>query len=63
MTPHEPRPLKEELEILKRQVQSAIEMEQHGQLRDMSEKEIRDGVQKYGYGTFLIGDFAIRRIQ
>lgn len=49
-----------ELETLKRQVQSAIEMEQSGSMKRMTETEIRKHVQKYGHGTFLVGDFVIK---
>jgi hypothetical protein len=51
----------QELQLLKRQLQSAIEIEQSQQMKQMTEKEVREHVEKYGHGAFLIGDFVIKR--
>lgn len=61
MNPELERPAREELELLKRQLQSVIELEQSGMMKDVTEREVREHVQKYGHGAFCVGDFVIKR--
>lgn len=57
----EPVPTVDELRLLQRQIQSAIEMVERGELIPMMEQERNKHTGRFGVGVFLVGDFVIKR--
>jgi indole-3-glycerol phosphate synthase len=57
----EPVPSADELNKLQRQLETAIEMVERGDIVIMSERERIEHIRRFGVDAFLIGDFVITR--